>query len=594
MAGTFMKAEGLNRTRSATVFLVNETTAGTIAAIPTGNDAFGLTTTPVIGQSGNYTDTSEIGAELISTDRVLNYMEYSTFDFEYYAKPSGGGSEETATGLATSAYKIANGGVKIAVSGDGATVTGGGTTTVVVDTTAGIGAHGLAVGDTVYVTGTSVSLAHGYFMVTDVPTANTFEYEATGNVTLAGETTAEILKVALDFSKSPEHDLLERTFGGVKFMSAGSVGSASGYFGGDTFNYLGTNYADIDKEDATVAQYYLKNTIQTFTVTSRQFTDSSVQMFTASGALPTNFSVSLAKDGPVTFSSSFQANRVYYGGTATITNGGLSFNALNGGTTDLTVTHPIRWYGQTPVADDVSWVQSATVGMTAKIMANGTVYPSGDTEYLIVRSVSGSTITVESAANAFTVPAESVADTTYLVPWLPTPCPDTGSILDQRKVQVYLTGAPASPEDTLELLDFNPGANEQHKLFHSENAIDVTAFSIDFDRSITTPALTEMTGDEYPPASYIINEPTISGSMTMLLRPKDFQYMNSLREDPKRCIGVRIGDKRGKIIEIAVYTAFLEIPTPADADGATQIDIPFTAVRGVECSDVDKFFVRYR
>jgi len=89
MSGTAMNASGLNRTRSATVFLVNETVAGTIAAIPTGNDAFGLTTTPVIGQSGNYTDTSEIGAELISVDRVLNYMEYSTFDFEYYAKPSG-------------------------------------------------------------------------------------------------------------------------------------------------------------------------------------------------------------------------------------------------------------------------------------------------------------------------------------------------------------------------------------------------------------------------------------------------------------------------------------------------------------------------
>lgn len=592
MSGTFMKAEGLNRTRSATVFLVNETSAGTIAAIPTGNDAFGLTTTPVIGQSGNYTDTSEIGAELISTDRVLNYMEYSTFDFEYYAKPSGGGSEETSSSLATSAYKVV--GSKIAAPADGATLTATADPTVVVDTSAGAGAHGLAVGDTIYVTGTGVSDANGYFMVTVVTSATVFEYEAPSAVTLAGVTTGDIIKVALDFSKSPEHDLLERTFGGVKYMSGGSVGTASGYFGGDTFNYLGTNYAAIDEADATVAQYYLKNTIQTFTVTSRQFTDSSVQMYTASGSLPTNFSVSLAKDGPVTFSSSFQSNRVYYGGTATITNSGFTIPANNAGTYDLTVTHPIRWFGQTPVAADVAWNQSLDKGMTAKIIANGTVYPSGDTEYLIVQSVSGATITVESANSSVTIPVESEADTTYLVPWLPTPCPDTGSILDQRKVQVYLTGAPASSEDTLELLDFNPGTLETTKLFHPNNAIDVTAFSIDFDRSITTPALTEMTGDEYPPASYIINEPTISGSMTLLLRPKDFQYMNSLREDPKRCIGVRIGDKRGRIIEMAVYTAFMEIPTPADADGATQIDIPFTAVRGVECSDVDKFFVRYR
>ena len=587
MSGTAMNASGLNRTRSATVFLVNETVAGTIAAIPTGNDAFGLTTTPVIGQSGNYTDTSEIGAELISVDRVLNYMEYSTFDFEYYAKPSGTSTVPYNEGSALSFTSV--------------DATADPTVTVSMASTTG-----LSVGDTITVSGVlasdggaSVPDANGTFMITAVVANTSISYEAANSVTITNNTTGPVIKkVNLDFSKTPEHDLLVRTFGGVKYMSAGKIGDGSGnldsaYQGGETLSYSGSNYT-VAKADATVAQFYLKNTIQTFTVTSRQFTDSSVQMYTAIGSLPTNFSVSLAKDGPVTFSSSFQSNKVFYGGTATISNsGGLSIPA-NGSTLGLTVTHPIRWFGQTPVAGDVAWNQSLDKGMTAKIIANGTVYPSGDTEYLIVQSVSGATVTVESAVSSVTIPAESSSDTTYLVPWLPTPCPDTGSILDQRKVQVYLTGAPASSEDTLELLDFDPLSSQTSKLFHPNNAIDVTAFSIDFDRSITTPALTEMTGDEYPPASYIINEPTVSGSMTLLLRPKDFQYMNSLREDPKRCIGVRIGNQAGRIIEMAVYTAFMEIPTPADADGATQIDIPFTAVRGVECSDVDKFFVRYR
>jgi len=81
-----------------------------------------------------------------------------------------------------------------------------------------------------------------------------------------------------------------------------------------------------------------------------------------------------------------------------------------------------------------------------------------------------------------------------------------------------------------------------------------------------------------------------------LLRPKDFQLMNSLREEPRRAIGVRVGDTEGKIIEMGAASAFFEVPTPSDADGATQIDIPFTVIRGDlgETSDANKFFVRYR
>jgi hypothetical protein len=175
----------------------------------------------------------------------------------------------------------------------------------------------------------------------------------------------------------------------------------------------------------------------------------------------------------------------------------------------------------------------------------------------------------------------------FLIPYTPVPCPDTTSILDQRKVQVF-----TAPEMTGTGLDFVTSSASD--LFNSANELDVTAVSWDFDRSISTPALTEMTGEEFPPASYVINEPTVSGSFTLLLRPKDFQLMNSLRAEPHRAFGVRVGSVDGKIIEMAAPSVFMEIPTPADADGATQIDIPFTVVRGQECEDADKFFIRYR
>ena len=139
---------GLNRSRSAIVFVVPESVNGVIdetrsSGLPTrpqhtsdtNTDAFGLVSVPVIGQQGNYSDTSEIGPELITTDRVLNYMEYSTFDFEYYAKPGGR--------TLTNAFSA---GTATAAKG------GSGNTTVTITNTGNI--TGLAVGNTVLIGGT--------------------------------------------------------------------------------------------------------------------------------------------------------------------------------------------------------------------------------------------------------------------------------------------------------------------------------------------------------------------------------------------------------------------------------------------------------
>lgn len=563
---------GLNRSRSAVVFLVDETTPGTINAQPTTSDTFGLTTTPVIGQAGNYTDTSEIGAELISMDRVLNYMEYSTFDFEYYAKPGG---ITTTSGIDVAAFSA------VAIAGDVATIS----------YTAGNLPASITEGSTLTLT-TNVSADNGTYVVTSVA-GDDFTIQGSG---LTFNSVTAISKITYDYSQTPEHELLVRSFGGVKYMSSGnttdgSTNVRSAYYAGTTADAQTKAPA---KADAAMAQYYLQNTIQTFTVTSRQFTDTSVQMYTATGALPTNFSVTLSKDGPVTFSSSFQGNRVYYAGTAEFT--GVNPGSINAnGTTSITLISPKRYDNATAVvAEDVAWYHSAQIGAqyTVHVTTGGTVVQTSAP--FTVSAISGASVTLRNdTANAIAFPDGTGANAvSLLVPYTPTPCPDTGGILDQRKVQVFIADAPATAEDTSRMLDFNALSSDQ--LFHTSNSLDVTSVNFEFDRSITTPGLTEMTGEEFPPASYIINEPSITGSMTLLLRPKDFQFMNALREEPRRSVGVRVGLTSGRIIEMAISSAFMEIPTPSDADGATQIDIAFTAVRGVECDDADKFMVRYR
>ena len=382
-----------------------------------------------------------------------------------------------------------------------------------------------------------------------------------------------------------EHEIMSRAFGAVKFMSSGEH---NGYIQGSN-----TATGVVTQAQAAMIQYYLQNTVQTLTVSSRQFTDDAVQMYTATGALPTSFSLSLAKEGPVTYSVGFQANRVYYSGTLELSvasNNSVAHDAA----TSVKVISPKRHASNTLAnAADVAWL-SGSIGSKFTLKNNGTlVTGTGGTTVFEVKAAPLETLTgttdllsIEPVTNAPSG-TTTLSGSAFLIPFAPDPACAVASIVGQRKVQGFIT-------DALTGSGLSHFTSANTELFHADNELDVTAFSVDFDRSITTPGLTEMTGEEYPPASYVINEPTITGSITLLLRPKDFQYMNSLRAEPKRAIGVRIGDTVGSIIEIAAPAVFMEIPTPADLDGATSIDIPFTVVKGTECDDADKFFVRYR
>tara|TARA_S200002703_G_C3793852_1_gene245071 strand:- start:214 stop:2031 length:1818 start_codon:yes stop_codon:yes gene_type:complete len=601
--------QGLNRSRSAIAFLVNEAVPGTIDADHTGaaattlpqnplaSDAFGLTTVPIIGQQGNYSDTSEIGPELITTDRVLNYMEYSTFDLEYYAKPGGivdqSNPSTSTAGTITSVSAAATSSATVSLTEAA--------------TNFGSGGLGFAAGDTIRVSGTGdAANADGIFMVATVvdSVGGAMTYVAKSSVTVASSSVS-VSKVAFTLPK--EDKILRRCFGGTKFMST----AHNGYSTGDS------STANVTSANATCVSYFLQNTIQTLSVHSRQFTDDSMQMYTATGSLPTSFSVTFAKDGAVTYTSGFQANRVFYTGTAECNP---AIGAITSGTNfDVILTSPKR-HGKdsTVTATDVTFAQSIAGTFTAgsqvklRVKSGGTVSGAtltADTDYgpFEVKAISGATVTL---GGATTIGSGGIsAGTVFLIPFLPDVSLAT-SVIDQRKVQVFMSDAVKDSTAGENLLDYNPSnagisdanalaastTQTQDHLFNLINSLDVTSVNFEFDRAITTPALTEMSGEEFPPASYIINEPTITGSITLLLRPKDFQLMNSLREEPRRAIGVRVGDTEGKIIEMGAASAFFEVPTPSDADGATQIDIPFTVIRGDlgETSDANKFFVRYR
>lgn len=79
------------RYRSTDIYIKNESTPwkGTDSGptAPAGSDFFFAAEVPAMAQAGNYADFSEVGSEIITSRRVLNYIEYTAYDLVFYAKP---------------------------------------------------------------------------------------------------------------------------------------------------------------------------------------------------------------------------------------------------------------------------------------------------------------------------------------------------------------------------------------------------------------------------------------------------------------------------------------------------------------------------
>lgn len=429
----------LARYRSAVIYIKDEAQAGTmtsIAGLSGTTDSFLLTNPPAITQAGNYTDTNEIGSDLISGDRILNYFEYATFDMEFYAKP-----------------------------------------------------HATA-------------------------------------------------------GQAPDEHTLLANFFGASATSSDSI------------------------------TYSWANKMQTMTIANLQATEDSRQLFIVTGCVPTSLSVSLAKDGPVTWTMGITGNRVYYGGV-----GEIDSKTAGAGANEYVVTllGPKR-----SEADSDPWASDILFdGETVELIKADGSSLVADLPVSAVGTGGNGNFTVtdvsDEAANLVGGGGE------YVIPSLPAPTRSTTAQVGQQNVQVYL-----APQNA-------PNASASASdLFHSSNALNVNSISVDFDRGVTQPALTEMSGSAYPPATYVINQPGTTGSFSALLLPKHFRMPKAIADQPKWALGIKITAPDGSS-EITMYmpAVHLEVPTIAEADGVSQLDVSFALVAGDKATDADKFKLIY-
>ena len=85
------------RQKATELVFVDESTAGTLSSSPSGTDStseqtFVLTDAPVWDQSVNTSTFSETGAQLITQDQAMNYLEFANASFNFMSKPNGVGA----------------------------------------------------------------------------------------------------------------------------------------------------------------------------------------------------------------------------------------------------------------------------------------------------------------------------------------------------------------------------------------------------------------------------------------------------------------------------------------------------------------------
>ena len=328
----------------------------------------------------------------------------------------------------------------------------------------------------------------------------------------------------------------------------------------------------------TAVVYSFSNDIQTHSIWALQKGSTGKdarQVYCAAGSVPLTLSLALAKDGPVTYTMGFQAPRIYYGGTAEIG----SASSYDSSSTTLTATI------DAPKAYNGATINAANSIFPNELVSfhNGTTGDAlHDNRAVLTSSTTAGTITVSSSNDI----SGDVEDGVLVQPFLPAmaasvPLMNDGTtafkVLDQTDVSFFFGGQDV-PEGTL---------------FADAYKINATALNMDFDRGITTPALTEMSGSAFADANYVINELGVTGSATILCRPAEIPKLESIRRDPVKAVGIRV-QSTDAIIQFYAPAAHFEIPTISEADGVCQFEMSFTVVKGTKTADADKFKLTYK
>lgn len=261
------------------------------------------------------------------------------------------------------------------------------------------------------------------------------------------------------------------------------------------------------------------------------------------GCQISSLETNVEKSGALILTITGKLGRIYFGGSAL-----LSATAANSATT-LSFTSGTYNVGEL-----------FFVGQKVNI-----VDPAGTAVLSAPVAVSA----VNTGANTITVDALSVSNGplpigSIVTPYLPAGT-TSGYVVENRTAQIFLGAADL------------PYGQASGTGMHSANWVNSRSISLKVSQNLLTPGEKDLNGSDFPSIGFIPDTREVSGEITMNFSESDIKYFESLRANPRRCLGIQLGTVAGKIIDFYLPKVFLEIPDVGNNEGAMTLTFKFTA-----------------
>ncbi len=305
----------------------------------------------------------------------------------------------------------------------------------------------------------------------------------------------------------------------------------------------------------------------------------------AMGSILSGGSLNVSREGALTWEMNSRSARVQYSGTcavdATTTSANEGHTCAIGDTClTIEVKLPI---GSNAKAEDVlkqgdrfAIVDGSSTANQGNVLESGQV--SADANGVALGAVGHDTLQVLSVAqNTVTLVSgytliNGFNDDSYLVPILPDPDLSTqpANVIPQGNAEIFM----AARDATLDAL------------FDPTNSFLASDFTMTIDKSLGDPGVGELNGEMYPAPTYVAQDYSVSGTMSMVLRPADLYRLNSSLRDYEKSLGVAIkipsvGHAAGtdRYVYIAIRAARVSVEG-SESDGAEGATLNWVAISG--------------
>ena len=308
--------------------------------------------------------------------------------------------------------------------------------------------------------------------------------------------------------------------------------------------------------------YSFKDTPRTFQIAQLV---NNTMLKCAHGSICSGGSLNISREGALTWELNTRSAEISYSGAAAIdwantiadgantvagtTTDSTSQNIidLGAGTSSIIVFHLDVPSGQATdvfkVGDRVRIMDGSSNATAGNVMEEvDTTSGVGNEVYMEVSAISGAAVTFAAAFSLGTAGSVNYGkptatagvgfgDMSYLVPVLPEADLSAipSEVIPQGNARIFLAPRLAGGL-----------APSVEQIFHEDNGFLASDFTLTIDKNLGDPGVGELNGSMFPAPVYVAQDYSVSGTMSMVVRPKDIYRFQSFLRDYDMALGVKI------------------------------------------------------